>query len=59
MSNDTDHPPVFIDEAESDGSAWCEECHHIHTPDGCTGPATPSDIWAGVSVESCDCDAGR
>lgn len=34
----------------------CPECHpHIHTPEGCTGPPSPSDLWAGVSVEGCDC----
>ena len=32
------------------------ECQHMHTPDGCTGPPSPSDIWAGVSVSTCDCD---
>lgn len=34
----------------------CGECAHIHTLAGCTGPRTPSDIWAGVTVDSCDCD---
>lgn len=36
--------------------APCPDCDHFHTPDGCTGPPTPSDLWAGVSVEGCDCD---
>jgi hypothetical protein len=36
----------------------CAECHHQHTPDGCVGKPSPSDIWAGVSVSACDCDAG-
>lgn len=35
----------------------CGDCGHVHTPTGCTGPPTPSDLWAGVSVEGCDCDA--
>ena len=34
----------------------CGDCGHIHTPRGCTGDPTPSDLWAGVSVEGCDCD---
>jgi hypothetical protein len=33
----------------------CAECGHIHTLDGCTGPPTPSDQWAGVSPSACDC----
>jgi hypothetical protein len=37
------------------GDPSCEDCGHIHTPDGCTGPPTPSDQWAGVSPSSCDC----
>ena len=36
--------------------AVCGECYHTHTPDGCIGDPSPSDIWAGVSVSSCDCD---
>ena len=34
----------------------CPECYHTHTPDGCTGDPSPSDIWAGVTPEKCDCD---
>lgn len=34
----------------------CIDCGHIHTPDGCTGEPTPSDLWAGVSPVACDCD---
>lgn len=34
----------------------CLDCGHLHTPDGCTGDPTPSDLWAGVSVSGCDCD---
>ena len=34
----------------------CPECHHQHTPEGCKGDPSPSDIWAGVSVSTCDCD---
>lgn len=34
----------------------CPDCGHCHTPDGCTGPPTPSDRWAGVSPSACDCD---
>jgi hypothetical protein len=34
----------------------CPDCGHAHTPDGCTGDPTPSDLWAGVSVSGCDCE---
>jgi hypothetical protein len=34
----------------------CPDCDHIHTPEGCTGPQSPSDRWAGVSPSACDCD---
>ena len=34
----------------------CASCGHIHAASGCTGPPTPSDLWAGVPVSSCDCD---
>lgn len=37
--------------------ATCPDCGHIHTPDGCTGAPTPSDLWAGVTPSACDCDA--
>lgn len=33
----------------------CNGCGHIHTPSGCAGDPTPSDVWAGVSVSACDC----
>lgn len=33
----------------------CPDCGHVHTPSGCSGDPTPSDLWAGVSVEGCDC----
>lgn len=42
--------------AEHIDAVRCPECQHMHTPDGCTGPPSPSDIWAGVSVSTCDCD---
>lgn len=42
--------------AETETADPCEDCGHIHTPSGCTGPPTPSDLWAGVSVAGCDCD---
>jgi hypothetical protein len=35
----------------------CPDCDHQHTPEGCVGEPSPSDLWAGVSVSSCDCDA--
>lgn len=41
------------DVAEKD--APCADCGHIHTPHGCTGEPTASDLWAGVSVGTCDC----
>lgn len=34
----------------------CADCHHTHTPEGCAGPPSPSDLWAGVSPAGCDCD---
>ncbi|MDB5716482.1 MAG: hypothetical protein JWO15_3879 [Sphingomonadales bacterium] len=38
-------------------TSWhCPECGHCHTPNGCVGDPTPSDLWAGVSVSICDCD---
>lgn len=37
--------------------ATCRDCGHRHTPGGCSGPATPSDRWAGVSPAVCDCPA--
>lgn len=37
----------------------CPECGHLHTPRGCSGPPTPSDRWAGVTVASCDCEPGE
>jgi len=40
--------------AENDAPK-CADCGHVHTPDGCTGDPTPSDLWAGVSVSKCDC----
>lgn len=33
----------------------CPECGHYPMPEGCTGPSTASDAWAGVSPASCDC----
>ena len=42
--------------ADTAGHDSCAECGHVHSPDGCTGPPTPSDLWAGVSVAGCDCD---
>lgn len=33
----------------------CAECGHAHTPMGCTGDPTPSDLWAGVTPAACDC----
>jgi hypothetical protein len=39
--------------AEND--APCPDCEHVHTPEGCTGPPSPSDVWAGVSPVVCDC----
>lgn len=36
--------------------AKCPDCGHLHTPDGCTGDPTPSDLWAGVTPAVCDCD---
>lgn len=33
----------------------CTDCGHVHTATGCAGPPTPSDLWAGVSVSTCDC----
>lgn len=36
----------------------CLSCGHIHTLDGCSGPPTPSDRWAGVSPAICDCNEG-
>lgn len=35
--------------------ATCMDCGHVHTPGGCAGDPTPSDLWAGVFVSSCDC----
>ncbi len=37
--------------------AACPDCGHQHTPNGCTGNPTPSDLWAGVSPAVCDCDS--
>lgn len=42
-------------------TAWdryepCPECGHVHIPEGCVGPPTPSDLWAGVTPGACDCD---
>lgn len=34
----------------------CAECGHAHTPMGCTGDPTPSDLWAGVAPAACDCE---
>ena len=34
----------------------CAECGHAHTPMGCTGDPTPSDLWAGVTPAACDCE---
>ena len=34
----------------------CTDCGHQHTPEGCVGDQTPSDLWAGVLVAACDCD---
>jgi hypothetical protein len=34
----------------------CPNCHHTHTAQGCTGPPSPSDLWAGVTPAVCDCD---
>lgn len=34
----------------------CPECEHVHTADGCTGPSSDSDLWAGVTPSACDCD---
>lgn len=34
---------------------WCSDCGHIHTPTGCLGSPTPSDLWAGVNPSDCDC----
>jgi uncharacterized OB-fold protein len=44
--------------AERVEAGLCPECGHRHMPDpeGCVGDPTPSDLWAGVSVEACDCD---
>jgi hypothetical protein len=39
------------------GEARCPECLHEHTPIGCVGPPSPSDVWAGVYSSACDCDA--
>jgi hypothetical protein len=36
-------------------SQTCAGCGHIHSPEGCTGPPTPSDVWAGVMPAACDC----
>ena len=36
--------------------AACPDCGHQHTPNGCTGDPTSSDLWAGVSPAACDCD---
>jgi hypothetical protein len=44
------------DEQGRTDEAPCPECHHQHTPAGCVGKPSPSDLWAGVSVSSCDCD---
>ena len=44
--------------AERVTAGLCPECGHRHLPDpdGCVGEPTASDLWAGVSVESCDCN---
>ena len=34
----------------------CADCGHVHTPDGCAGDPTQSDLWAGVLPAGCDCD---
>lgn len=39
------------------GPVACDDCGHRHTNTGCVGAPTPSDLWAGVSPYSCDCDA--
>lgn len=36
-------------------SSECEDCGHRHTPNGCEGSPTASDLWAGVSPGACDC----
>ena len=41
--------------SQSAQKGLCPDCGHIHTPHGCTGEPTPSDLWAGVSVDGCDC----
>jgi hypothetical protein len=38
------------------GDDKCPDCHHQHTPTGCVGDPSPSDLWAGVDVAVCDCD---
>lgn len=48
----------LVDSWEHDAPDHCLGCGHIHTPDGCSGPPTPSDRWAGVSPAICDCDEG-
>jgi hypothetical protein len=35
--------------------AKCPDCGHLHTPDGCKGDSTASDLWAGVTPAACDC----
>lgn len=37
----------------------CSDCGHQHTPNGCAGDPTPSDLWAGVMPASCDCKAEK
>ena len=38
-------------------TSWhCLDCGHCHTPTGCIGDPTPSDLWAGVAPAACDCD---
>lgn len=36
----------------------CGDCGHTHVEAGCSGPPTPSDLWAGVSPSTCDCNWG-
>lgn len=43
-------------ELKTEEVARCAACGHVYTLDGCTGDPTPSDLWAGVSPEGCDCD---
>lgn len=48
--------PVFIGRLRETLRHECLGCGHIHTPNGCSGPQTPSDRWAGVSPATCDCN---